>query len=188
MGQFNNKRHDFFCLMMNLLSIKKKKNTIKAYNPWYALKQDTVPMWTNKHTSWVTFSAICEKSRRHCHGSCVLCLKRVCLCRHVWSEGVCVCLLWWVCFLWCLFTWRRNECVSLEGVVFMACLYLDGTLRFLLCVCVLDLDGYWQHAESWHTAVLSSTHSPVWPFKCILTLCWRCPMRLRMTAHTQIQT
>lgn len=105
----------------------------------------------------------------------------------VW-RGVCVCLLWWVCFLWCLFMWRRNECVSLEGVVFMACLCLDGTLRFLLCVCVLDLDGYWQHAESWHTAVLSSTHSPVWPFKCILTLCWRCPMRLRMTAHTQIQT
>lgn len=32
--------------------------------------------------------------------------------------------------------------VSLEGVVFMACLCLDGTLRFLLCVCVLDLDGY----------------------------------------------
>lgn len=106
----------------------------------------------------------------------------------LWSEGVCVCLLWWVCFLWCLFMWRRNECVSLEGVVFMACLCLDGTLRFLLCVCVLDLDGYWQHAESWHTAILSSTHSPVWPFKCILTLCWRCPMRLRMTAHTQIQT
>lgn len=177
MGQFNNKRHDFFCLMMNLLSIIKKNKTQSKH------------IILDMH--WNRPLCRCGQTNTQAESRFRQYVKRVdtTVTAHVsYAWRGCVCVFCDECVFCDVYICDVEMSVCLWKVWYLLHVCVWTVLWGFYCVCVLDLDGYWQHAESWHTAVLSSTHSPVWPFKCILTLCWRCPMRLRMTAYTQIQT